>query len=805
MFTRYTSHGSVKDLDDIIALHRRVLHSMSSQGVRHFVSLNDLGEALSERWYQFTQMNDIEESISLFEEALGLCAIRDERRAIILGNLAQALMYLNKQNSEVSCFSSAISLLRDALSITPIHNDVMAVLKIRLSTTLVGYYLTREGQIDHLQEAIDVARSATSLLLIGHRDRSDALECLARALRRVREKEPGTEVKNHTEEMRLLIFRALEAQSPTHPRRAWCLSELGSLLGILPNNGTYDRADLDEGIKLVQEAMTLITPSHTIYHHVLSVLGYELTARFRFFDNNREDIDYSITMLEKVMNTAALSDEKRYNYVHNLASALDARYMHFNDPEDLRRAISLGREALVLCPPGHHDHAYSVVTLLRRIIRDPNCLITDIDKMAGLMEAILEHSCKSEGNRSSLKSWLLSTMGSLLHARFLRLSNPDDRARSAMYFEAAVQDESSSFGQRFQAAKRWISAAETLDSPDMAMKAYRMAIHISPHRVYPGLDLSSQLDQLKRDVATISCDAACCALVTADALEALTLLEQGRATFWAQRLQLQLSFDALPSDLAERLRIATKKLQEYHSLKRVYNASGEQHLLDQRLHHESFQQLLREARLHPGFTDFLRPIQIDQLAGLASRGPLIVLLSSKTYGSFAIIVQDRSSNLEKLSLPSITALDLQAMVEDLQVSVHQARQELQDGADKRHERLKLEKGKPGPKRDAMARLWSEVGEPVMRHLGIEVSTQRPETVTGTTAQKEFSDARRSTLGREYGGAALVRLLRCPSMQLEYQVPTQYTCQITLFHHTHRPSAVLSRQENMRLLLQQRQR
>jgi hypothetical protein len=105
---------------------------MSSHGVRHFVSLNDLAEALCERWYLGTEMKDIEESISLFEEALGLCTGRDERRSIILGNLAQALVYLNMQDAEVSRSSSAVSLLREALSIAPLQNDVLAVLKMRL-------------------------------------------------------------------------------------------------------------------------------------------------------------------------------------------------------------------------------------------------------------------------------------------------------------------------------------------------------------------------------------------------------------------------------------------------------------------------------------------------------------------------------------------------------------------------------------------------------------------------------------------------------------------------------------------------
>jgi tetratricopeptide (TPR) repeat protein len=725
MFTRYNSHGSVQDLDDIIALHRRVLDTTSLHGVRHFVSLNDLAEALCERWYQRTQMNDIEESISLFEEALGLCARRDEHRAIILGNFAQALIYLNLHCTEGRRYSSAVSLLRKALSITPLQNDVLTVLKTRLCTALNGYYAYSEGTINDLQEAIGVCRNAVSLLPVGHRYRPEALHSLAAALGRMDDKEPGTETPDYGAELRLLYWWALNAQSFTHPRRARCLSSLGICLVFAYLKKQGSKSDLNEGIRLMQEAMPLITSSHITYPSVLGNLAHGLTMRFSHLQQNREDLDSSIKLQEEAMNARASSSGKRYNNVHNLAVALVNRYKHFDDPEDLHRAISLGREALASCPPGHPDHAYSVSALSQRLILDPNCLITDINEMIGLSKAIIEDEYKPGANRPG-KSIYLYIIASLLHARFLRSRDPNDRAQFAELFEAAVQDQSSSFETRFSIAKRWISVAESLDAPDMAIKAYRIAIHVSPYSLYPGLDLTSQLDVLKRDFATLSCDAACCALAIADASEALTLLEQGRATFWAQRLQLRISFDALPSDLAGRLIGATEKLQEYHSRKRVQNASGEQHLMEQHSHYETFQRLMREARLYPTFTDSLRPIQFEQLAELVENGPLIVLLSSKIHGSFALILQNRSPTVEKLPLFSITTDDLQAMVEGLQTSVSWARQEMRDTADEGHGRLKIDKGKPGPLKkipDAMTKLWSTVGKPIMRHLSIEVSTQ----------------------------------------------------------------------------------
>jgi tetratricopeptide (TPR) repeat protein len=806
MFTRYTSHGSVQDLQDIIALHRRALASMSSRDARYFASLNHLAEALCERWYQLTQKNDIKESIALFEEALALCANCDENRAIVLGNLAQALMYLNMRNTEASRYSSAISLLREALSISPLHNDVSAILNARLGYAVQEYYSYTRGEVNDLHEALDICRNAVNLLHIGHRDRAEALLSLAQVLKHIDAREIGTEARNYGEELRLVYRRALDAQSSTHPRRARCLSALGwSLVGAY-HRLRGSKADLDEGIRLTREAIALVTPSHIDYPHVLGRLATGLAIRFSHFHQIREDIDYSIILQDQLMSAGALLNANRFTHVHNLAESLEIRYQHFKNPADLSRAISLGREALVLCPPRHPEHRYSVLMLSLRLILDINCSIAHLDEMVGLLQAVLEDEYKPEANRSG-KSVLLCAMARLLHTRFLRLSDPKDQARFAELFEAAVLDQYSSFATRFKSAKQWISAAESVGSPEMAMKAYRMAIYISPYRVYPGLDLSSQLDQLKRDFATISCDAACLALITSDALEALTLLEQGRATFWAQRLQLRMSLDALPLDLAERLRSATKNLQECHSLKKDQNASGEQRSLDQRLYHETFLQLVQEARLHPDFTDFLRPIQIEQLAGLAEEGILIVLLSSKTYGSFAIIIRDRSPNVEKVPLLSITADDLQAMVEEFQASVSWARQEMRNAVNEGHRRLKVNKGQSISKRkpSAMARLWSTVGEPIMRHLGIEVSAQQRQNVSELTTQTVCSGVRRLTPGHEYGGAVPVLLRPCPSMQLDYQNPNQYICQTTLSRHMHQLSVALSRQENRQLLLQQRLR
>jgi hypothetical protein len=169
----------------------------------------------------------------------------------------------------------------------------------------------------------------------------------------------------------------------------------------------------------------------------------------------------------------------------------------------------------------------------------------------------------------------------------------------------------------------------------------------------------------------------------------------------------------------------------------------------QRLHYGAFQQLMREARLHPDFTDFLRPVEIEQLSEATEKGLVTVLLSRKTFGAFTIIIRDRSPNAEKLRLSFVTGDDLQAMAGDLQVSVTLVMQEMRDTAGEGHGSLKLEKSKSGPKRtpNTMSRLWSTVGEPITRHLGVAASARQYKSVTKSAIETVLSDARHLTLGR----------------------------------------------------------
>ncbi|EIN03582.1 hypothetical protein PUNSTDRAFT_139463 [Punctularia strigosozonata HHB-11173 SS5] len=713
-FTRYLKHGSFHDLQDSIVLQERVLDHPSVQNAHSYGSLGALAIALAERWYQISQVEDIQRAISLHEEALDLHVTPDEDRALLLGNLALTLIYQDLSDAQPLRIRRTIFLLREALAISPICNDTAAILNARLGRALERFYSCSEGQMSDLDEAISVCRKAVDLLPAGHVDRPEALMSLSNAIGRKDAKSRGP----GAEECRFLYRLTLDEMSPTHPRRVSCLSSLAYLLCIAYDTKRGSRADLDEGLQMCHEAMALLDPAHLIYPAVVGRLGVALSCRFSYFPQNREDLDYSILLHEKAMHADPLSSASRYIHVHNLAHALEIRYNKFKDVADLQRAIELGREALELCPPGHPDHHYSAGVLSLRLILHPSVSISAIDEMVDLFAAILRD--EFEPTRTG-RSTPLNTTARLFHARFLRSGEPSDWSRCMELFEAATADPYSDYVERFEAAKEWITVTQSSNSTEATMKAYQMAVDISPHRIYPALDLSSQLDNLKREFASVSCDAAGCALALADTLRAATMLEQGRATFWSQRLQLRSSFKGLPQELADRLFESSRKMEEYTDLKRSPSASGEQKLLQQRAQHESFQQLVREVRTYPGYHEFLQPPGNDSLVKAAEKGSLVMLLSSRHYGSFAIIIRHHSSVAEHIPFPSLDFDDLTKMAGSFQHSVRRVREEWRSEAREGHFRLKLDKRRlvPEEEPDIMTRLWTTVAEPIIRRLGLK--------------------------------------------------------------------------------------
>jgi tetratricopeptide (TPR) repeat protein len=716
---RYKSHGSMDDLQRSIELHRDVLQHLTMRNCQSPVALNNLGVALAERWYNLTEDEDILEAISLHEEALSLCASPDDGigRAISLGNLADALLHNNLRDKELSQVEKSISLLREAAGLVPEDCILQAHLGRKLGKALDRYHSFVGGSIDELHSIISLCKAAYDHLPTHHRDQPEALVGIATSVGRLSNMLSSTSMR---EETRLLLRTVLDKTSTTHPRRYLASTRLGFMASNTYDIGEGSKLDLEAGVALTRKATSLVTPRHIHYRICRSHEALTLTMRFRVL-LDRADVDKSISILSEIVGRVPPEDPARFIDLQALAHALEDRFKHYGDQEDIRKAISLSYESLQLCPLGHSHHVNSVGKLAKCVILGSAVgSAVDLSRVISLYEPILSGEllvCRSDGSEH------LQYLAQLHYARYQKDNDPEDWATSMDLFEKAVGETSSSDLYRFEAAKAWLKTAESSNTLDIAMKAYQYAVAILPYREYLGLDLTSQLDSFKREAASLSCDAAGCALSLLDPCEAVTMLERGRAIFWSRRLQLRMPLDGLPGPLAHQLFTAAERIESYHSQRSSADAEGEGRRREQRIEHEAFRALVQTARAFPGFRDIFLPPSYEQLREAAKEGPVISLLSSQRYGSFAIAIMDSQSSAEHVPLPSVTVRSLRDMATSMDHSINFGRSTMREGTEYNTNRLGLTRKRVAANiiPDVLETLWTHVVAPIVKHIGLKVN------------------------------------------------------------------------------------
>jgi hypothetical protein len=104
-------------------------------------------------------------------------------------------------------------------------------------------------------------------------------------------------------------------------------------------------------------------------------------------------------------------------------------------------------------------------------------------------------------------------------------------------FRVALTCEAASTSDHFNAAKSWARHADSRHDSDLDV--YHTAIQLLPRLAMLGLDLPSRQQALTSASDGLVHDAAACAIRSGQCERAVELLEEGRAVFWSQALQLR--------------------------------------------------------------------------------------------------------------------------------------------------------------------------------------------------------------------------------------------------------------------------
>ena len=720
------------DLDLVINLHRTLLAVLlfpnpSRPPVDDDVQasyFSNLADVLGKRYNLTHRLEDLDEAIELRQEVVELCPPPPDVDHIdALRILAQNLLIRHRRVKDVDSLNTVISLSRAAYTFG-ILNDSTEVNEAadksylrELATAVCSRYRLLHQEED-LQESIElytkllenqpVGEQGTSLtvlsLLLGNRfDRSGNPEDLERAIS--------------------ILLQLLARRPFPHPERYNTLINLGSSLRTLFVQ-TGQKKHLNDAETFLREAIELL-PDYSEENRdsrttALNNLSIVLLARYEE-GGNRQDLREAIRFQVEALKLGSSSEE---SYLSSLSNLVAAQFSAYEIPSDAFQVLlspykpgsstkdlvteHTGREAqdeievdlnvtIGLCQEAldnaisTNPHYPAILNNLGNILRlrfQSDMRFEDKRENAkadlGRGIQLLEQSLAILEQRYPQSPQISVACLNLGIAFFQKASISSDEAAASQYLDAGaalfkkgVTNACAPTSTKFMVAKTWATEAEHYGHPT-ALEAFRYSISLLPllaalnahlelrqQRLMGGTRGASN-ENLRTDGLAIR--AAGCAIRAGKLEEAIELLEEGRAVFWTQAMQVRSPMHDLEADypdMAEKLRKLGRGLEagSFSSGSRAGDAvitgpgvGEEKKLLTahveathlRRLNVE-WEETLCAVRKLPKFEDFLRPRRFSILQSACSEcghlegvdggvGKTIVILCATPKNTDALIL-----------------------------------------------------------------------------------------------------------------------------------------------------------------------
>lgn len=205
---------------------------------------------------------------------------------------------------------------------------------------------------------------------------------------------------------------------------------------------------------------------------------------------------------------------------------------------------------------------------------------------------------------------------------------------------------------------------EIVTQPELGLAALRVShklVSLLPRVACLGLGLTARLRELE-DCGELGAMTATLALCLSETVSAVEFLEEGRAVFWAQALQLRTPLDNIPTKFAGELKDIMRDLErkaqipdtEIHdSLVPSTSAWNDRALADRRRQSERVESVITSIREQPGLERFLMPAPLTVLKEAAKHGPVVILLSWANR-SYAVVVTKEENKPRSIHLDTLT-------------------------------------------------------------------------------------------------------------------------------------------------------
>ncbi|KIM42567.1 hypothetical protein M413DRAFT_444281 [Hebeloma cylindrosporum] len=641
---RYNVTRKLEDLDEAIELRQEVVElSPPPPDVDHIDALRILSQNLIIRHHRVKDVDSLNTVISLSRAAYAFgmlnssTEVNQAARTNYLRELATAVCSRYRLLHKEKDLQESIELHEKLIQNQPIGEQGTSLIVLSL---LLGDRFARFGDPEDLDRAISVLLQLLAHRPSPHPERYNTLINLGSSLRILFVQ---TGQKKHLNDAETFLREAVELL-PEHMEknddsRATALNNLSIVLIAKYEEGG-NRQDIREAIRFQMEALKLESSSEDSF---LSSLSNLVVAQFSAYDIPVDGFQLSLASYRPASSTGDSA----------VKSSSDAGDETQDEIQvDLDATIGLCEEALdrAISTKPHYPAILNNLGNILRLRFQSNMRFEDKKESAKADLArgiqLLQQSLAILEERYPQSAQLSNTCHNLGLALFHKAAISVDDKPAALRFRDAgaaalkkgATNAYASTSTKFVSAKSWALLAEHYGHPT-ALEAFRYSISLLPLLAALNADLELRQQRLmggargasNEDQRTdgLAIRAAACAIRAGKLEEAIELLEEGRAVFWAQAMQVRSPMHDLEAeypDFAEKLRKLGRGLQagsfspgdRADSVKP--GTEGEKKLLTahdeatrlRRLNVE-WEEALDAVRKLPKFEDFLRPRRFSVL------------------------------------------------------------------------------------------------------------------------------------------------------------------------------------------------
>jgi len=520
--------------------------------------------------------------------------------------------------------------------------------------------------------------------------------------------------------------RAVQLTPDGHADMPSWLSNLGGSL-LVRFERTGDLADIANAISAHQRAVQLTPDGHADMPSRLSNLGGSLLRRFEH-TGDLADIANAISALQRAVQLPPDGHADMPSWLSNLGISLSRRFERTGDLPDVANANSALQRAVQLTPDGHANMP-GLLNNLGNSLLDRFERTGDLADIASAISAHQRAVQLTPNGHADMPSRLINLGNSLL-VRFKHTGDFSDTIAATSNYRQSATHTSGSPSVRLTAAQHWARLSASHNPLD-SLEAYDTVVNLLSQ--IAGMDRTIQQGHSSLvDISKLTATAVSAAFAQEEVGKALEWLEQGRCLVWSQLNQLRTPVDDLRTHnhlLADRFLHISQALessssrQEFTPLAIDGTMSQKIALEDEARTHimlaHDWDQLLKEIRSIPGFSNFLQPRQASSIMEHLPRdGPTILFNIHKDRCDALALIQgcDRPLHIPLEHLTYKNASKLKDCLRKYLVS----RNYLMRNAD-RGPRECRDPNEKGDLHEILQELWLRVVKPILDALSYSVS------------------------------------------------------------------------------------